>query len=145
MALVRKTLIRIAIAFVVCGAFEIFNKMQYLSFFDKLFIFALIYLILGGFTFVRANGFFAFQKYAFKKVASKMPLFSRLLMNAGNATEPLEDNKKDEDGSKINKDKLKNYYEFQQHETDVVTQSESYPSLLSAVILGLFCTIMILI
>ncbi len=145
MALVKKTLIRIAIAFAVCGALEILNKIQYLSFFDKLFVFALIYLVLGGFTFIRANGFFAFQKYAFKKVASKMPFVSRLLMNAGNATEPLEENRADKNSSEDDNDKLKSYHDFKESETDTIDQSEAYPSLLSAVLIGLFCTILSII
>ncbi len=148
MNIVKKTLIRIIIAFSISGALEIFNKMQYLSFFDKLFIFALIFLVLGGFTFVGANGFFSFQKYAIKKVASKMPFFSKLLLNAGTAKEPYKDNtdnKADKYGSEKKKDNLENFHEFKKSETDKISQSDSYPSLLSAVIIGLFCIIMILI
>jgi len=95
-------------------------------------MFSLLFLVAGGFTFVFANGFFMFQKYALLKVASKIPYMSRLLLTADSLQAP------ENDVLETSKEKVK--YDFLQYKKDHEEDfkiSESFPSLISAVTLGL--------
>lgn len=62
--------------FIDLSGFFVFN--QYL---DIVFLAGLLLLIIGGFQYLDLKRLFDFQKYAFKKVGSKMPGIGRFLFN----------------------------------------------------------------